>query len=323
MFPRLTPAGGIAVASLLAVSSPAAAQVDRSTLAAYDRFVDSLVVPLFTGFVDRFLSPRGVPVMAPSPVSADEARKLVGTYRDQAIPRATVEGFFVGLLFGEGDARVGWDAARQELWFQPPGAERLSLEKVGEGHFRTRNAPVDAELVFHDMETPEPDLYVTAGPLGSYSFERIPSALAVPEQLLLLLGILGVFALWCVYLPARALRRRLRHVETRTDRLERVTLALTSGVAVSGVGGFLLFSVLGFQIPSYALMTGVPLAFPVLSWSATAAALLSVPLTGAVVLGWRRRGSGRPARLLASAVALAGLAFLPFCLYWGLFGGRI
>ncbi len=286
---------------------------------------EPLLTIFLSSFADRFLRPAPAPPAAPAPaaeVPATVASGLVGFYRDHAIPATSLERFFVGLLFGEGDARVTYDADRKTLLFQPPDAEPLPLTPLGDGRFRTTDEKLGAQLEFRMAGDRAAALYVSAGALGAYTFGRIPGLLSQRIQVGFFLGTLGLFSLWLLTVLIRFGRARLSRapVGSGARRDERVPLWAASVTALFGAGGFVLFSLLGLSVPSVAMMTGIPAAFRALPLAFTAACLSAVALPYALASVWRRGTFGLALRLLFTATALAGIAFVPFCWYWRLLG---
>jgi|GEM_PF-6783233 len=283
-----------------------------------------LRAPLIGTFAADFAA-RFVPPVASHPVAylaTDDAR-YTGTYRDDALPHHTLERFFVGLLFGEGDARVRWDESAGELTFQPPGAEPVRLEPVGPHRYRTADPRLGAVLDFSRASDGRMTFFANAGALGSYTFTRIAPWQGQVPQLLFFLAALLVFGAWTAFVVLRALwwagRGRRRGAAAWTRR-ERVLAAAATFTAAAGAGGFVAFSLLGMTVPSVAMMTGIPAAFYVLPIGFTLACVGALPLLAAAVSAWRTGAFTPAVRVFHSLVALVALALIPFCLSWNLFG---
>jgi hypothetical protein len=143
-------------------------------------------------------------------------------------------------------------------------------------------------------------------------------------QVIFFVGSMLLFALWLAIEVIRWGWMRIRRRTTlpvlpRNRWIERAATV----TALFGFGGFVLFSALGFAVPSLAMMVGVPAAFYALPLCFTAACLSVVPLIAANVFAWREHVMSLSLRLVHTAVMLVGVAFIPFCMYWQLFGLHI
>lgn len=287
--------------------------------------IEELRAPLLTSFVSDFAGrflPRLEATHPPDrPLSPEAARHFTGYYRDDAIPHSTIERFFVGLLFGEGDARMSYDPSARALMFQPPDADPVRLDWLGQTRFRTTDPKLGAEIQFILEGNRATGFFAGVGALGAYTFRRIPSLLTQGNQFGYLLVTLGLFSLWLIVVLIRLARLALK--KTTLPATERFPLWLLSATSFFGAGGFLLFSLLGMRIPSVAMMTGVPAAFYALPLGFSAACLAAILLPWTLMLVWQKRIFSSALRLLFTLTALAGILFIPFCWYWRLLGLRI
>jgi hypothetical protein len=292
--------------------------------------LDELHEPLLTTFVTGFtkaLLPERARLTVPSAarISPESARRYVGMYRDDAIPQSTIERFYVGLLFGEGDASVTYDTDSAALSFQPPGSPTLRLVPVSPDRFRTAADDPGAEIVFHADGGRAEGFYVSAGALGAYSFARIPWVMSQAVQIAILLGTLFIFGGWLLYAAVRSARsctRRGRE-RLRMSPLEcRVFASATLGTGLV-VAGLAVWSVLAQFTPPLPMITGIPAFFYVLPVAFTAASLVAPWLGYTAVQAWQAGAFNARIRMLHTAVALASIVFVAFCWYWQLLGIRL
>lgn len=284
---------------------------------------EPLISTFAADFARRFVPPGPAAASPPIlPVAADEAARFTGTWRDDAVPHHSLERFFVGLLFGEGDARVTYDAAKRRLLFQPPGAEPLPLERLGPDRFRVADPRLGAQLQFATAADGRRTFYASAGALGAYTFSRVPAWQGQVPQLLFFLAAMLVFGAWTAFVALRWLWRlvRRRRGDGRWSPRECRLAAAATVASAAGAGGFAGFSLLGMTIPSVAMMVGIPAAFYVLPIGSTIACIAALPLAAAAVMAWRTRAFALPVRIFHSLVAVVALAFIPFCWSWNLLG---
>jgi CubicO group peptidase (beta-lactamase class C family) len=285
---------------------------------------DPLLSTFATDFAGRFNEPAALPRAEEAKrlsLSSAEAGRFTGAYRDDAIPHGSLERFFVGLLFGDGDARVSFDAAKKTLFFQPPGAEALPLERVADHRFRARGERLAADLVFGQSEATGESLYVSAGPFGAYTFRRIPWFAGQMPQLVFLIAALLLFSAWLGFVVLRFVVSRFqRRSMWPPNGIERRLVWSATATAFFAAGGFALFTVLGLFVPSLAEMTGIPAAFYALPIVFTAASLCAVWLALDALRAWRARAFRLPIRVFFTLVAAVGVAFIPFCMAWKLLG---
>jgi CubicO group peptidase (beta-lactamase class C family) len=288
-----------------------------------------LHAPLVTAFASAMARVLLSPLTGMVPPSARtlddaEARAFVGLYRDNAIPRSTTERFYVGLLFGEGDARVSYDRASRTLLFEPPGAKPLALVALGRDRFRTADDSLGAQLVFRRIGDRVEGLYVSAGVLGAYSFDRIPAGAGQLPQLGFLAAALLTLGSWLLYALIRRLRRRrVLAGGGPVDHRERPLILLASTAAAIVLGGFAVWAVLALNTPALPMITGVPPFFYALPVAFTLAAIVAIPLLVAATIAWRHRTFTLPVRVLFTLVALVSVLLVAFARYWGLLGIRI
>jgi CubicO group peptidase (beta-lactamase class C family) len=284
---------------------------------------EPLLTKFANGFAQRFTTPAAVSSTPPSaPVDATTASRYTGTYRDDAVPHESMERFFVGLLFGDGDASVTYDGPNQRLLFAPPSATPMPLTPIGPTRFHAGDGSLDADLAFHVSGENAGGLFVSAGALGAYSFHRINPLMRQEVQLVFLLCAVLVLGLWVVTVAVRALleHRKRGTWPTARSHEERAAFwaeSLAAMCALLGVGGFV---VLGYWTPSVAMMTGVPPVFYALPLGMTGASLFALWLPFGLVAVWRRRLFSLPLRVLYTLAASVSLALIPFAAYWRLLG---
>lgn len=292
--------------------------------------LDELREPLLTTFVTGFAkaifpAQAMLTTRPPARVSEEDARRYVGTYRDHAIPQSTIERFYVGLLFGEGDAQVTYDRDAAALSFQPPDSPPLRLVPVSPDRFRTVDDDPGAEIVFRGNGERAEGLYASAGALGAYSFARIPWVLSQPVQLALLFGMFFVFGVWLLYAAGRWLRSLTRRGRERLplSAIERNMVASATACTVSAVGGVVVWCVIAQFTPALPMITGIPVFFYVLPVAFTAACLLAPWVAFTAARSWPARAFDARVRALHTAVAIASVSFVAFCAYWRLLGIRV
>ena len=95
-------------------------------------------------------------------------------------------------------------------------------------------------------------------------------------------------------------------------------------VAFLALAGAVSFVLLGFTIPNASLIVGVPAMIKVLPVFYTAACVAALPLPISLFQAWRQATWGLGFRLYFTVVVFGALVFfVPFCVYWNLFGFRM
>jgi hypothetical protein len=284
--------------------------------------------PLLTSFANDFFKtffPQAgnVQPTASAKVALDPAA-MVGTYRDNAVPNSSIEKFIQGLMFGDGDARVTFDKTRGVLQFQPPSSDKIIDLVQRDGLlFESQDADFGIKMLFR--QTPSvTNLFISAGPLGQYTFRKIPWFWAQVPQLMMHLAILCVFGIWLLTILLAYFVRRLRATWLHQSGCFSGLLWNVSIVALLALTGAISFVLLGFTIPNASLIVGVPNMIKVLPVFYTAAGVAALPLPISLFRAWRQRAWGLGFRLYFTGVVFAIFAlFVPFCFYWNLFGFRM
>lgn len=282
--------------------------------------------PVLTGFVkavfDRFY-PAAAPAGEKYRPVGNNLEQFEGYYRDNAVPRSGIEKFLFGLLFSAGEGSIRLDKQKNKLVFIPPGsATRFELEQTGPVTFKGDDGRFGLDIVFRKSKRTT-TLFINAGPLGQYSMEKTPWVMTQIPQFIFHLLALFLFGIWLLVAFTRMIIRSVKKrkgnvtVHTRLENLAFLNLVLVSFFADLG---FILFSVLGATIPNAAMIVGIPAMFKILPLCYTAACIMALPLTGFIFLVWKHSCWKLSTRLFFTVVALAAILFIPFCVYWNLFG---
>lgn len=258
----------------------------------------------------------------------NDIARFAGYYRDNSIPKSTIEKFIVGMFFAESNARVIYDDKNNRLIFQPPGAEdkRFQLTQIDDLLFKGGDENLSITVNFR-KNNEATNMFISAGALGQYSFEKISWTTSQVPQFLFHLIVLFLFGVWLIVVFVKIIIqyfKRRKGVLVENTLLEKAAFLNLSIVAVLADLGFFLFAVLGFTtISSVAMITGVPALFKILPLFYTAACVAALPLTYFLFMAWKQSFWKLPLRIFFSLITLVAILFIPFCVYWNLFGLNI
>jgi CubicO group peptidase (beta-lactamase class C family) len=284
---------------------------------------DPLLTSFANDFFRTFFPQTGIAPPTRSAKVAFDPSNMVGMYRDNAVPNSSLEKFVEGLMFGDGDARVTFDKVRGVLQFHPPSSDKVIDLVHRDGLlFESQDADFGIKMIFRQAPSPT-NMFISAGTLGQYSFRKIPLFWSQVPQLVMHLAVLFLFGAWLLSILLAYFIRRLREAWFLQSGISRGPLWNVTIVALLALAGSLSFVLLGFTIPNASLIVGVPAMLKVLPVFYTADCVAALPLPISLFRAWRQRMWGLGFRLYFSAVVLAAFVFVPFCIYWNLFGYRM
>jgi CubicO group peptidase (beta-lactamase class C family) len=284
--------------------------------------------PLLTSFANDFFKAffpqTAIAQPTTSAAAALDPSAMIGTYRDNAVPNSSIEKFIQGLMFGDGDASVTFDKSRGVFQFHPPSSDKIIDLVHRDGLlFESQDPNFGIKMLFR--QTPSTiNLFISAGPLGQYSFRKIPWFWAQVPQLVMHLVVLCLFGFWLLSILLAYFIRRLRATWFHQSGCFSGLLWNVSIVALLALTGCLSFVLLGFTIPNASLIVGVPAMIKVLPVFYTAACVATLPLPISLFRAWRQGAWGLGFRLYFTVVVFAAFVFfVPFCVYWNLVGFRM
>jgi hypothetical protein len=210
---------------------------------------------------------------------------------------------------------VGFFGAEAEWRYAPVGPLTFRQVRGGVQQIDTLEFDLGENLVFREDET------------GAVEFAFVPLQIVALQKVAwveggeIQMGALGIF--FMVFLtpfvvwPLGVLVRRIRRHPPATAKGSRRVRILAA--AVSGLN-FIFMLVLLFSIGDLSL--GVPLMIKAALVIPVMTAPLAVVLFGAVIWTWIKGAGSFWDRAYYALIALAALLFVPYTIYWNIFGWR-